>query len=103
MAIDLSNAVHAYDQALRTGSKPGMEARDKNSGPDFGAMLKAASEEVVDSLHQSETQTVKAATGTANLDEVVMAVTQAEMTLTTVVSIRDKVVQAYQEILRMQV
>ena len=103
MAIDFSNAVQAYDQALRTGSNPGMEARDKSGGPDFGAMLKAASEEVVESLHQSETQTAKAAVGTANLDDVVMAVTQAEMTLTTVVSIRDKVVQAYQEILRMQV
>lgn len=103
MAIDFSNAVQAYDQALRTGSNPGMDARDKSIGPDFGAMLKAASEEVVGSLHESEVQTAKAAVGAANLDDVVMAVTQAEMTLTTVVSIRDKVVQAYQEILRMQV
>jgi len=32
-----------------------------------------------------------------------MAVTQAEMALNTVVSIRDRVIQAYQEILRMPI
>ena len=103
MAIDFSSAVQAYDQAVRTGSNPGMEARDEKGGPDFVALLKEASENVVGSHDKAEFQTMKAANGTASLDEVVMAVTQAEMTLTAVVSIRDKVVQAYQEILRMPI
>ena len=103
MAVNFSDAVQAYDQALRTGAKSGMEPRDRGSSSDFSAVLKEATSSVVDDLRASETQTIKAVAGTANLDDVVLAVSQAEMTLTTVVSIRDKVVQAYQEILRMPV
>lgn len=103
MPTNISNAVQAYDAALRNGSSTGLEARDKPAGVNFGDFLKDATENVVDTLQQTEAQTLKAATGSANLDEVVVAVTQAEMTLSTVVSIRDKVIQAYQEIIRMPI
>jgi flagellar hook-basal body complex protein FliE len=52
---------------------------------------------------EGESQTVQAVAGTADLTQVVMAVSKAEMTLETVVTLRDKVVQAYQDILRMPI
>ena len=45
----------------------------------------------------------QAAIGKADLTDVVTAVTNAEMTLQTVTAVRDKVVSAYQEILRMPI
>jgi flagellar hook-basal body complex protein FliE len=103
MAVDISSAVHSLDKALRTGAGTGMEPSGPSGsgGIDFGEMLKEATEGVVDKLQVADAQSLEAVAGTASLDEVVMAVTQAEMALNTVVSIRDRVIQAYQEILRM--
>ena len=41
--------------------------------------------------------------GEANVSDVVTAVAEAEVTLQTVVAVRDKVVEAYKEILRMPI
>lgn len=105
MAVDISSAVHTLDKALRTGAETGMEPSggSGSGGIDFGEMLKEATEDVVDKLQVADAQSLEAVAGTASLDEVVMAVTQAEMALNTVVSIRDRVIQAYQEILRMPI
>jgi flagellar hook-basal body complex protein FliE len=108
MAVDISSAVHTLDKALRTGAGTGMEpsggsGSGGSGGIDFGEMLKEATEDVVDKLQAADAQSLEAVAGTASLDEVVMAVTQAEMALNTVVSIRDRVIQAYQEILRMPI
>lgn len=102
MTVNLNGAVQAYDKMLRQGKAPGLEARD-TGGADFSAMLQRAAERAADTMLQGENQTIQAAAGTADLTEVVMAVSKAEMTLETVVTLRDKVVQAYQEILRMPI
>ena len=44
-----------------------------------------------------------AAAGKADVNEVITAVSEAELTLQTVVALRDRVIQAYQEILRMPI
>ncbi len=44
---------------------------------------------------------VQAVAGGANLQEVVEAVNAAEITLQTVVAVRDRIITAYQEIIRM--
>ena len=45
----------------------------------------------------------QAATGKADLVDVVTAVAAAEATLETVVTVRDQVIKAYQDILRMPI
>jgi flagellar hook-basal body complex protein FliE len=54
-------------------------------------------------LHKGERISAAAVMGKADLTEVITAVTNAELTLQTATSVRDKVVQAYQEILRMPI
>lgn len=103
MAIDFNNAVQAYDRAARSSTAQGADARDTVDRPSFGDVLKEATETVSGQLRETEAQTLKAATGNASLDDVVVAVTQAELTLNTVVAVRDKVIQAYQEIVRMPI
>ena len=46
---------------------------------------------------------LKAVDDDAELVDIVTAVTNAEITLDTVVTLRDRVIQAYQEIIRMPV
>ena len=102
MVANITGAVQAYDKMLRQGGAAGMEARDSGA-PDFSSLLHRAAERAADSLQEGEAQTIQAAAGTADLTEVVMAVSKAEMTLEAVVTLRDKVVQAYQEVLRMPI
>lgn len=102
MVANITGAVQAYDRMLRQGGTAGLEARD-SGGADFSSLLQRAAERAADNLREGEAQTIQAAAGTADLTEVVMAVSKAEMTLETVVTLRDKVVQAYQEILRMPI
>ncbi len=104
MAIDFNSAVGAYDKALRSGLEPGVAKPDnKAEGVNFSEMLKDASQNLTDKLNETERQTIKAASGTASVDEVIVAVTQAEMTLKTGIAVRNKAIEAYQAIIRMPI
>jgi flagellar hook-basal body complex protein FliE len=72
-------------------------------GAGFGAALQRAIEGVVDTGHQADAQAMTAIAGGGNLTEVVTAVSKAELALQSTVAIRDRVVQAYQEIMRMSI
>ncbi|WP_119678219.1 flagellar hook-basal body complex protein FliE [Indioceanicola profundi] len=100
MAIPFSNAAAAYANAASRAVKPGggSEAAD---GPSFGEMLRSATEQAVEVMHTGEQKSLEGAIGKADLTDVVNAVTNAETTMQAVVSVRDRVISAYQEILRM--
>ncbi len=74
-----------------------------SSGGGFGAMLERAAGNVVAAGHAADVQSMKAVGGTADVTDVVTAVSQAELALQTTVAIRDRVVQAYQDIMRMPI
>lgn len=106
MATPASLAMNAYARAAGMASK-GPQTQGANAGQAAGGfdnMLKSALDEAVDTGKASE-QKVAAMTGTkqGNLVDVVTAVSEAEATLQTVVTVRDKVISAYQEILRMPI
>lgn len=75
----------------------------QSGGGDFTSALKQAAEDTIGTLQQADGQAMQAALGKADINDVVMAVSKAELTLQTVVAVRDKAVQAYQEILRMPI
>lgn len=70
---------------------------------DFSSFVKEAAVDAVDTLRQGETLSKEGIAGKADLNDVVAAVNDAELTLQTVTTLRDKIVQAYQEILRMPI
>ncbi|MEK9969015.1 MAG: flagellar hook-basal body complex protein FliE [Ferrovibrio sp.] len=72
-----------------------------NSG--FGDMLSEALQSTVDAQKTAEATSVQAVSGKADVTDVVTAVTNAEVALDTVVAIRDRVITAYQEIMRMPI
>jgi flagellar hook-basal body complex protein FliE len=72
-------------------------------GTDFGGMLTRALDGAVQAGHAAEAQATQAIAGGGNLTDVVQAVSRAELTLQTATAIRDRVVQAYQDNMKMPI
>jgi flagellar hook-basal body complex protein FliE len=94
-------AINAYAQAAKMASGAGEAAAAP--GASFGAMLSNVVNDAVTSGRAAETQATAQAQGKGDLVDVVTAVNAAEMTLETVVAIRDRVIAAYQDIMRMPI
>lgn len=104
--MDLA-ALRAYAAAARdaqaAAGAPDPNAALPADAPKFGEMVMDAVASVEDTVKTAETLTAQAATGQAELVDVVTAVAAAEVQLETVVAVRDQVIRAYQEILRMPI
>ncbi len=100
MAAPIANATAAYTSALAKSGAPGMEPPGV-AGDDFATVLKEATGAVIDSMREGERQSAAGIAGKANLAEVVNAVNNADVALQTAMAVRDRMVNAYQEILRM--
>lgn len=74
-----------------------------SAGSAFAAMVKNAMDETVGASRNAETQMVNHIQGKAELVDVVTAVASAEASLETVMAVRDQVISAYQEIMRMPI
>jgi flagellar hook-basal body complex protein FliE len=70
---------------------------------DFSGFLQNALKDGIGTMKQGEAMAGNQVAGKANIVDVVSAVNQAEITLDTVVAVRDKVVQAYQSIMNMPI
>lgn len=108
MAIDPASAASAYANAARHQAASeigtGVAAPTGSaSGPNFADFIQDALAEAVNTGHNAERVAVDAAAGDADIVDVVTAISAAEMTLETVVSVRDRMVSAYQEIMRMPI
>jgi flagellar hook-basal body complex protein FliE len=69
----------------------------------FGEMLKAAMSDTVSASRNAEHQIANQVAGKAELVDVVTAISAAEQSLETVMAIRDQVINAYQEIIKMPI
>lgn len=108
MSIRAFDATNAYTQALgRSVGGAGEGLAPKPAGPapagSFGEMLGNIFETAVEASRKSEAVTAQSIQGKADLIDVVTAVNNAEMAVETLVAVRDRVVSAYQEILRMPI
>lgn len=102
MVSSVSQAVSAYANAAAKLNSPGMEARDQPGGS-FGDMMSGMLDNALSTAKAGEQASAQAVAGKADINEVVMAVNNAELSLQTIVGIRDKIIGAYQEILRMPI
>lgn len=100
----MASAAAAYArQADSINKLPSLSETKETGGEDFSDLLKQAVREAADIGYKSETMSLKAAAGQADVNEVVTAVAEAEVTLQAVTTVRDKVIQAYQEIIKMPI
>ncbi len=102
-------AAAAYQAIANIGGASGGAGAGVASGAtgatagDFSNFLSGAMKDGISTMKQGEAMATRQVSGQANIVDVVGAVNQAEITLDTVVAVRDKVVQAYQSIMNMPI
>lgn len=97
--VDPNIAASAYANTSNVAKKGLVGGSDE--GISFSEFLKQKIGQSVETMRAGDRMSAKAVTGEADLTDVVEAVTAAELTLQTVVSVRDRMISAYQEIMRM--
>ncbi len=98
LTVTPSGAASAYARVQGGG-----QGESGPSASGFGDALTRALGSVVDAGHQADAQSMQAISGGGNLTDVVTAVSRAELALQSAVAIRDRVVQAYQDVMRMPI
>ena len=104
MAIPAAAAA-AYRAAaqIATPTATGAIAPADIQGGNFSDFLSGAIKDSIGTIRQGEQAATSQVTGKANIVDVVNSVNAAELTLNTVVAVRDKVVAAYQSIMNMPI
>ncbi len=103
MAVEFSRAADALNKAAQLSNSSGMEARDTTAPGQFAEMMQQVAENAIEAGEQAERMSAAAIQDKAELTEVVTAITNAEVTLQTVVAVRDRIISAYQQIMRMPI
>ncbi len=103
MTINALAAANAYKNQMKLQSD---EADDADSGGstgrlNFSELVKNGLQGASDTLYNADAMKMEAMTGKVDLSDLVTAVSDAELTLNTVVAVRDRVISAYQDIIRM--
>ena len=89
--------------AGQTASATSGLAGAAEGGMDFGALVKNAMTDAMQASKKAEHQMMLQSQGKAELIDVVTAISAAETSLETVMAVRDQVISAYQEIMRMPI
>ena len=103
MAVSFGSAVNAYANAARIAGSAAQSPAPPANGESFGKMLQNAAHSMMDTLGKSEQASMQAVTGNPDLAAVTEAVTNAQVALQTVVAVRDRVISAYQDIIKMPI
>ncbi|HTZ01428.1 MAG TPA: flagellar hook-basal body complex protein FliE [Xanthobacteraceae bacterium] len=100
-------AANAYASLAKlrqdTANIAGGAAKTDASGPNFGSILKDVIDAVSAAAKSSDAQAQAVAAGKANMVDVVTAVAETETAFQTLVSVRDKVIAAYEDVLKMPI
>ncbi|QPF82808.1 flagellar hook-basal body complex protein FliE [Bradyrhizobium genosp. L] len=98
-------AANAYASLAKMMERGGAEKASQAAagGPSFSALVKDAVGSVMEAGQKSDAQTMAMASGKANVMDVVTAVAETDVAVSTLVSVRDKVIQAYEDIMKMSI
>jgi len=102
-------AANAYASLARLGAGGGapsasaLSSAGPGGGASFGSLVENALSSMVAKGREADAKAMQAAAGKADLVDVVTAVAETEVAVQTLVSVRDKVISAYEEIFRMPI
>jgi flagellar hook-basal body complex protein FliE len=89
-------------RAYAAGTANSTSASDAPS-TDFAGMVGDAAKSALQTMRQGEQVTAQGVAGKADVQQVVQALSNAEVTMQAVVAVRDKVLGAYNDIMHMSV
>ena len=98
-----ANAYASLARMLETGGAEKGGQAAAGGGPSFSSVLKDAVGSVLEAGRKSDNQTMAMAAGKANVMDVVTAVAETDVAVSTLVSVRDRVIQAYEDIMKMPI
>ena len=98
----IAAGAYAATQSL-LNTPPKTAAGQVATGADFSSLIQSAISGVAQSGKAAEAQAIAAAAGKADIVDVVTAVAESEAALETLVAVRDRVIAAYEEIMRMPI
>jgi flagellar hook-basal body complex protein FliE len=96
-------ATNAYQALTRLGQPGAVQPGGEGDGADFGQLVRTAVVGFAEQARATEQRGQAFAAGRGELVDVVTAVAETEVALETLVSVRDRVIQAYEEIMRMPI
>ena len=102
MATPIS-AAGAYANIAKLVSTPGAGEGAATGEGSFASVLKDAMSSIEAMGQKSDSQSRAVATGKANMVDVVTAVSETEVAIDAVVAVRDRVIQAYNDISKMPI
>ena len=79
------------------------QLRPARNSSDFADMVGDAASAAIQTVHDSEHVAALGVAGKADVQDVVQALSNAEVTMQAVVQVRDKMVSAYNDVMRMSV
>ncbi len=109
-SVNMSSAAAAYRDASRIAERILQETKAPSTGQSeapaeasFSSLVGESLRKAAASGYNSEAVATRALAGKADVTDVVTAVANAEMSLNTVVAVRDRVISAYQDIIKMPI
>jgi flagellar hook-basal body complex protein FliE len=103
-AFAAAKAYASAQKSLGVGDNlPGLGGTQAPQQGGFGDLVKSAISDAVGASKHAEHQMAAQVAGKAELVDVVTAISAAESSLETVMAVRDQVISAYQEIMRMPI
>jgi flagellar hook-basal body complex protein FliE len=96
-------AARAYSSISSLAGAAGAAPAAASPDGGFGAMLERTMSGIAESGKAADAQAMQAVSGRGDIVDVVTAVAESEVALETLVSVRDKVISAYEEIMRMPI
>lgn len=106
MSTPFNAATAAYGNAAKLISEHAggkLPVAAPTGGPDFGQMLASQLNSVAEAGRHSDQVSVDMVNGKANVIDVVTALAETELAMETMVTLRDRVISAYEEIMRMPI
>ncbi len=105
MSIPFSAATAAYGNAaqLTQGGAGITGPQATDGGADFGKILAESVQSVVDTGNRADQVSMDMLNGKANVVDMVTAIAETELAVESMVTVRDRVISAYQEIMRMPI
>lgn len=89
---------------IKINQNPFQKAAADSSKSSFDGILKGYLQNVDNTVNQASDLTIKAASGEVNnIHDVTIASEKAKLALELTVTVRDKAIEAYQEMMRMQI
>ncbi|HXW30436.1 MAG TPA: flagellar hook-basal body complex protein FliE [Xanthobacteraceae bacterium] len=101
--IAAANAYAKLARLAEQGSALSKTIGDTPSGPSFETLIKDAVGGVTEAGQKSDAAVGAMAAGKADMIDLVTAVSESETAITTLVSVRDRMIQAYQQIMQMPI